>query len=403
MDVAQHKNDTLTLAGALRALRTLSAVNEELVRATDEPAFLQAVCKVAVEKGGYLMAWVGLAEHGQDKAVRLVAKYGNEEGYLGSANITWDDTERGQGPTGRAIKTGRPQVNQNVLTNPVMAPWPKSALERGFQSSIALPLKGEPGTVGALSIYAREPDAFDEEEIALLMDLAADLAFGMVTLRTKAERDLIAERNRQYEMRLHRGRDEAIQAVSAAMEMRDPYTYGHQERVAALAVPIAKKLGLSEDEVQAVKVAAIVHDIGKLKVPAGILAKPGELSEIEFCLFQEHAQTGRDFLKDIAFPSRIADIVWQHHERLDGSGYPRGLRGDEILLEARIIAVADVIDETVSPRPYRPGLGIDVALAEIESGRGTFYDPSVVDACIRLFRKNRFALPPRPLASRQVF
>lgn len=393
MDIAQHKSDALALDGALRALRTLSATNEELVAATSEPEFLRAVCRVVVEKGGYLMSWVGFSEQGQDKAVRPVAQYGHDVGYLDSVNITWADTERGQGPTGCAIRTGQAQINQNVLTNPVMDPWRKAALERGFQSSIALPLKGESGTIGALAIYARDPGAFRREEVALLKELAADLAFGIVTLRTKAERDRIAEQNRQYETRLHRGLEETIQAVSAALKLHDGYTYAHQKRVAALAETIANEMDLPENVVHGVKVAALVHDIGKLKVPCEILAKPGELSKIEFCLFQEHAQTGRDLLKDITFPWPIADIVWQHHERLDGSGYPRRLRGDEILLEARVIAVADVVDEAASPRPYRPALGIDVALQEIGRGRGKAFDSAAVDACTRLCREDRFMFP----------
>jgi PAS domain S-box-containing protein/putative nucleotidyltransferase with HDIG domain len=393
IDITQQKNDSDAIEGSLRALRTLSAVNQELVRASTEQEFLQAVCEAVVVKGGYVMAWVGFAEHGNDKSVRPVAQYGFEEGYLSSANITWADTERGQGPTGRAVRTGRIQVNQNVLTNPVMAPWRDSALNRGYESSIGLPLKGEIGTFGALTLYARHPDAFGEREVALLKELAADLAFGIVTLRTKAERDRIAEQNRQYEINLRDGLEETIQAVSAAMAMRDEYTHSHQRRVAALAVAIANEMGISEDSVHGVKVAAIVHDLGKLKVPAEILAKPAKLSELEFRLVQEHAQNGRDILKDITFPWPIADIVWQHHERLDGSGYPRGLKGDAILPGARVLAVADVVEAMASHRPYRAALGMDVALKEIERGSGTIFDPAVADACLRLCREDKFEFP----------
>lgn len=390
---AQHKYRALPVEDARRALRILSAANEVLVRSADEPELLAGECAVMVEQGGYAMAWVGFAEHSPQKVVRPVAQYGHDDGYVASANNTWAETERGQGPPGSAIRTGRTQVNRNVLTNPLMVPWRKAALARGYQSSIALPLKGDQGTFGALSIYAGEPDAFDEATVALLEELAAQLSFGIVARRTAAERTCIAEQNHQNEARLRRGLEETIEAVCAAMEMRDAYRVNHQKRVTALAHAIAEEMGLAEIAIHAVKIAAIVHDVGTIRVPSEILAKPGTLSEIERSLFQGHAQDGRDILKGITFPSPIADIVWQHHERLDGSGYPRGLRGEEILLEARIIAVADMVDELASARPYRPALGMELALQEIARGRGTSYDATVVDACIRLCRENGFVFP----------
>ncbi|MBE0624577.1 MAG: GAF domain-containing protein [Burkholderiales bacterium] len=392
VDSTQQQNDALGLEAALRALRTLSAGNEELFRARCESEFLRAVCRVAVEKGDYLMAWVGFAEHGQDMAVRPVAHYGTGEEYLSTADITWADTDHGRGPTGSAIRTSQIQVNQNVLTNSVMAPWREAALKHGYQSSIALPLKGESAILGALSLYARERDAFGEGEVAVLRELASALAFGIVTLRARTEYDRNVERIRQYEARIRQGLEEVIQAVSTAMEMRDGYTCGHQKRVTALSVAIAAKMGLSEDEVRAIKIAASVHDIGTLKVPAAILAKTGSLSDSERSLIQEHASAGHDILKDITCPWPLADIVWQHHERLDGSGYPRGLRGDDILLAARIIAVAQELDEMASAHVYRPAMGIDVALAEIERGRGTIFDAAVVDICVQLFRQEGFTL-----------
>ena len=391
IDITQQKNDSIVIEGYLRALITLSAVNQELVRATTEAELLNAVCKLAVEKGGYVMAWVWYAEHGQDKVVRTEAQYGFEDGYLASANITWAGTERGQGPTGRAIRTGRTQVNQNVLTNPVMAPWREAALRRGYQSSIGLPLKRETGTFGALTLYARQPDAFGEREVELLEELAGDLAFGVVTLRTKADRDRIAVENLRYVTNLREGLEDTIEAISVAMGLRDEYTRDHQRRVAALAMAIASEMGISEDAAHGVKLAAMVHDIGKMGIPAEILVKPAKLTEIEFRLMQGHAQAGRDVLKDIQFPWPIADMVWQHHERLDGSGYPRGLRGDEILPGARILAVADAVEAMCSHRPYRPALGMDVALYDIGRGSGKTFDSVVVDACLRLCGDNKFA------------
>jgi HD-GYP domain-containing protein (c-di-GMP phosphodiesterase class II) len=200
----------------------------------------------------------------------------------------------------------------------------------------------------------------------------------------------LPQRNRKYKSGLRDGLAQTIQAISPAVDLRDAYAHGHQERVAAFAAAIAHAMHLPENEVSEVYVAAIVRDIGKLKLPAKILAKPGALSEFEHRLMQRHAQAGRDILKDITFPWAIADIVWQHHERLDGSGYPRGLRGDEILIGARVVAVADVVEAMATRRPYRPALGIDVALAEIEKNRGAAFDPAVVDACLQLLRTDSF-------------
>jgi len=202
------------------------------------------------------------------------------------------------------------------------------------------------------------------------------------------------EQDRRYKSRLRGGLEETIQAISPAVDLRDAYAQGHQEHVAAFAVAIAHAMHLPENEVSEVYVAAIVRDIGKLKVPAAILAKPGRLCEFEHRLIQRHAEAGRDILKDITFPWAIADIVWQHHERLDGSGYPRGLRGDEILMGARVIAVADVVEAMATRRPYRPALGIDAALVEIVRKRGIAFDTAVVDACLQLLREDPIALQP---------
>jgi response regulator RpfG family c-di-GMP phosphodiesterase/HAMP domain-containing protein len=379
------------LARSNRALRTLSVCNETLIHAVSETELLSWNCRLIVEAGGYSMAWVGFAEQDPAKTVRIVAQYGTDEGYLGSVSISWADSERGRGPTGTAIRTGKTQVNQNFLTNPKMAPWRDAALARGFQSSIAMPLKGPSGTLGALTLYARERDAFNKDEVQLLEKLADDLAFGIRTLRTRTERDRMSYAHHHHEKMLRKSLEESIQAISDTVEKRDPYTAGHQRRVAALAVAIAGDLGLPKDEIHGIQLAASIHDLGKIQVPAEILTRPTKLTDTQFEVLKTHAQAGYDILKGIEFPWPIANIVLQHHERLDGSGYPQGLKGDQILLGSRIMAVADVVEVMASHRPYRTAPGIDAALAEIERGRGTAFDPAVVDACLKLFRQERFA------------
>lgn len=191
--------------------------------------------------------------------------------------------------------------------------------------------------------------------------------------------------------RLERSLEGTFRALSMTLELRDPYMAGHQQRVSSLAVAIAQDMNLAWDKIESLRFAGIIHDIGKIVAPAEILIKPGRLSKSEFQLIKEHPRAGYELIKDIAFPWPVAHIILQHHERLDGSGYPEGLAGDAILTEARVLAVADVVEAVCSLRPYRPALGIEKALEEIRKGRGFRYDTRVVDACTKLFREGRFS------------
>jgi PAS domain S-box-containing protein/putative nucleotidyltransferase with HDIG domain len=186
--------------------------------------------------------------------------------------------------------------------------------------------------------------------------------------------------------------DAAVAALGAMAELRDPYTAGHQRRVAELSCAIAGELGWGAERIAALRTGALLHDLGKIVVPAEILAKPGKLSEAEFSLIRQHAAAGAEILADIDFEGDVAGMALQHHERLDGSGYPAGLKDGEILPEARILAVADVVEAMVSHRPYRPALPLETALAEIEQGSGLRYDEEVSAACVCLLRDQRFAL-----------
>ncbi|HQL90105.1 MAG TPA: PAS domain S-box protein [Syntrophales bacterium] len=196
--------------------------------------------------------------------------------------------------------------------------------------------------------------------------------------------------------RLRKATAGIIRAIDRIVETRDPYTAGHQHEVARLASALAQEMALPADTVEAIYVAASIHDLGKIYVPAEILSKPGHISDIERGIIRTHPQVGYDILKSIDFPWPIAEIVLQHHERLDGSGYPRGLRDGDIRIEARILGLSDVVESMGSHRPYRPTLGMERALAEIRKNRGTLYDPEVVDACLRLFEEGRFAFEEPP-------
>jgi len=216
---------------------------------------------------------------------------------------------------------------------------------------------------------------------------------GFVGITTDiTERKLAEEKLKDTLESLRKAVNTTIQVMVAAVETRDPYTAGHQIRSANLARAIATEMGLPQEKIDAIRIAGSIHDIGKLSIPAEILSKPTKLSEIEFSLIKEHARRGFEMLKDVESPWPLAEIVHQHHERMDGSGYPGNLKGDAILIEARILAVADVAEAMASHRPYRPGLGIDAALNEIEKNRGIFYDSTAADACLRLFREKGFKL-----------
>ena len=190
--------------------------------------------------------------------------------------------------------------------------------------------------------------------------------------------------------KFQRAMEGIVQAISVAVEMRDPYTAGHQQRVADLACAIAQEMGLSDDDIYGLRMASVIHDLGKITVPAGILAKPGPLSGLEYELIKNHVQAGYDILKQIEFPWPLAEIILQHHERMDASGYPQRLKGDQIMLQARILAVADVFETMASHRPYRPSLGMTRAIEEISLNCGKLYDSKVAEACLSLIKENRF-------------
>ena len=181
-----------------------------------------------------------------------------------------------------------------------------------------------------------------------------------------------------------------IQAMALTVERRDPYTAGHQRRVSDLARGLAAEIGLPENQIDGIRMAGLIHDLGKICVPAEILSKPGQLTEIEHTLIKDHPQVGFEILKEIEFPWPVAQIVLQHHERIDGSGYPAGLAGKDIIIEAKTIAVADVVEAMASHRPYRPTLGREMALEEILNNKGVLYDPDVVAACVKLLKDKDF-------------
>lgn len=209
-------------------------------------------------------------------------------------------------------------------------------------------------------------------------------------IRDITERKLAEEKEKLGIEKLRITLGGIINALSLTVEQRDPYTAGHQQRVSKLARAIAEEMGLPKDQIEGIRMAGVIHDIGKMHIPSEILNRPGKLTNDEFNIVRSHAQVGYDILKGIEFPWPIADIVHQHHEKMDGSGYPLGLTDGDILMEARILCVADVVEAMASHRPYRPALGMDKALEEISRGKGTLYDADVVFACLKIIKGGKF-------------
>jgi putative nucleotidyltransferase with HDIG domain len=225
-----------------------------------------------------------------------------------------------------------------------------------------------------------DPVRDDSGEIVGAVEVSSD-----ITERKRNEKAL-QETLRKLKKSLH----STVSAISKIVETRDPYTSGHQTRVAKLARSIAEKMGLSDRRVELIYMAALVHDIGKISVPQEILSKPTKLTELEWNIIKTHSEVGCEILRNIEFPWPITDVVIQHHERLDGSGYPQGLEGEDIMLEARILSVADVVEAMSSHRPYRPALGIDKAIEEIEENKGKLYDTESVNICVGLLKNKEF-------------
>ena len=385
-DITDQKALQVDLAAKVRELQVLSEMNSALLHAKTEEELLTEYCRIVVEAGGYRMAWVGFAEEGPEKRILPVAHYGHEDGYLKIANRTWADTERGQGPAARCIRTGEITVVRDFAADPTTALWREEGAKRGYMSCISIPFRQFESEKACLTAYGVRVSRWSDPERRLMDQVASALGYGIGTLRTA-----LAKAQHQESLRV--SLEQTIQVIAETVDQRDPYTAGHQRRVADLCVAIAGKLGLSSQRTQGLRLAAGIHDLGKIGIPAEILAKPGRLTENQFNLIKEHAQLGYEIVKSVQFPWPIAQMILQHHERLDGSGYPRGLKADEIFLESRILAVADVVEAMSSHRPYRPSRGIKVALDEVLSKSGALYDPEAVEACVNLFRREGYQFP----------
>jgi len=355
-----------------QVLRLVNEMNKLVMQADNEDDFLDQVSNLLVEVGGYaLVAFVlGAEEDGPEMiAVHMAGTtdYVHEEtfAHMGPRAV-------GQGPVASAFRTRVTQVANDLSTHAFFeTAWRQRAAQFGIASVIAIPIMlGRRKTV--LTIYGKRPHVFDELTVSGLESIAREAEFGANHVRAVKQ--------------LEEALDGTLAAISRIIETKDSFTAGHHLHVGVLAAAIAVDMGFDEKTVKLIHQSGEVHDVGRIEVPSEILSFPGRLTPEQFEIVKRHSVVGSDVLARASLPWPLAEIAAQHHERLDGSGYPLGLRGEQIIMPARIIAVADVVEAMTQPRPYRSALGVEAALEEITSGSGTRYDAQVVSSCVAVFK-----------------
>lgn len=369
------------------ALSALSEAAATLARADSQDLLVKEVCNAIAAQGPYILAWVGKAENDVNKTVSVLGGAGSAVGYINNIAVSWSEKNvTGLGPAGVCIRTNAPSIVIDSEVDDGFLSWRELARKYAIRSAIGCPIQNGDKPFGCLLVYSKIPNAFGPEERVLFQSLAKEIGFGLRSIDRQQKLDEQIHEKQKIQERLADALKATIEAMAKTMEWRDPYTAGHQKKVALISMAIARQLGWEDEAVQALYMAGMVHDIGKVAVPSEILTKPTRLTELEMRMVQEHAETGYQILKDIPFPWPIADMVRQHHERLDGSGYPRSLKGDQICAEARILAVADTIEAMATHRPYRAAKGLVAAMDEIQIEAGVKLDAKVVQAAFDLVK-----------------
>jgi putative nucleotidyltransferase with HDIG domain/PAS domain S-box-containing protein len=362
-DVTERKTYERSAARVAEAMAAMVRANAAILRTDSAGDLLRGVCE-AVVGGPFCAALVGVPHADRADHPEIVARAGSVQAYLDGIAIE---------PFGRCVRERRAIA---------------ARVDEGA-TVLAVPIADEE-RFAALLIYLEDPGGFGADEIALFDSLGGDIVLALRGLRSRDLHRKAEVRERTHAADVERALESALTAVAATLEKRDPYTAGHERNVAHLAERIASELALDPEMKRGLVLAALVHDIGKIAIPAEILTKPTRLTAIEYAFVKQHPDVGYEIMEPIPFPWRIAEIVRQHHEYLDGTGYPRGLRGDEILLEARILTVADIVESMSAFRPYHRPIGLDAALNEIRRLAGTKLDAGVVAACTRVVERGEF-------------
>ena len=338
--------------------------------AISEGAALRHLCHALVASGQFALVWVGIARDQPEGRVDIVESAG-AQGYVSEGMVSWSISEpTGRGPVGTAFRTSSTVTISDLLAVAQMSPWRERVVRHGLRSSVTIPFSPG-GERAVLAVYSRHRNAFDELTVSGLENIA------------RATERVIAHGAAALE--LAAALSGTLSALARITEARDPYTAGHQSRVGTLAATIAQRLGLEPTLIERVRDAGAVHDVGKVALSSEILIKPSRLTDLEYRMIKRHALIGYEILSKASLPWPIPEVALQHHERLNGSGYPNSLVGDDIILPARIVAVADVVEAMSNHRPYRAALGLEQALDQVASNAGTLYDAEVVRHCLKVF------------------
>ena len=358
-------------------------INEHLLVAREEDELYRFVCNALSGVDRIVGAWIGLKT--PEAMVRPVAAAGFDLALLQALQDGQDPGAMPWAPTRRALHERQPVMATSAETHGASPALHEAVTRLAVETVVSVPIQVEDDVIGAMVIWSARPVSASDESLQFFVEVAGDIAVGVRSLRLSRQLSTTLER-------LEGALMATVEAIAKLVETRDPYTAGHEHRVAELASAIGLRMGLPAQSIEGLRVIGHLHDLGKISIPAEILSKPTRLSAIEMELVQSHPEVGYEILKGLEFPWPVAQAVLQHHERLDGSGYPNRLQGDAISLEARIIAVADTVEAMSTHRPYRPARGLAAALEEITAHRGQLYDPAVVDACVAVLKDNPLQL-----------
>ncbi len=364
----------------------LQNINKLILQEKKDSGLFSKICKEIIKIDNYRFVWIGLVNKhktGSGTKIEPIAHSGSNGYTHDLLDCLVKNVNSTNEPFLSSFGTKRYKVIRHKYSKIHRVDTTEElVLKNNFSSSILIPLKHKDCIIGLLNIFSDHEDSFNEHEKNILLKVSSNLSTDIQGLKLEIQ---LEDTMKQLQRALY----ETIDAITLMSEIKDPYTSGHQKKVALIASAIATELGLSKDKIDGIYVAGLLHDVGKISVPNDILSKPGKLNEGEFIIIKNHPIVSYNILEHIEFPWPVADMVSQHHERIDGSGYPNGVCGEEMSVEARILSVADVVEAMTAHRPYRPALGVKKALSEIERNRGTLYDHEIAEACIKLFREKK--------------
>lgn len=382
---------SITVAGSGKpSLKLLEkSINELILRENKDSEFFLKVCREIVKIDNYRFAWIGLAKKnntGDITKIEPIAHYGSNGFTDDLLNSLLKEINSKDKTSLLSAITEKYEVKRyNISESPEAGTREDLILKNNFSSSILIPLKHNGKILGLINIFSDHRNSFKEQENRILLKIANNLSNDIRGLKLEIE---LKDTMKQLQRALY----ETIDAITLMSEIKDPYTSGHQKRVAIISSAIATELGLSKDTIDGIYVAGLLHDVGKISVPNDILSKPGKLNEGEFIIIKNHPIVSYNILEHIEFPWPIAIIVNQHHERIDGSGYPYGIQGEEMSIGSKILSVADVVEAMTAHRPYRPALGLKKALSEIENNKGILYDREITEVCVKVFKEKKVKL-----------